>query len=195
MLSLTCSASTNLLPLLLHNQQTIMTTCATTHTTLKPTSQIASLATSHRPWTDPPKRLPRARRQVVPVRTSLEWLGVHRRKVVSYRQFDAHRACPKNRDEAIISTEDEFSVAWMSLGYLATWTRQCSYGAILPSLHVYPVIEHFDNTVMAIISSGTLEDVQRLFASGKIHPHTRSANGWTLLHVSRSRIQMCELPE
>jgi hypothetical protein len=80
-------------------------------------------------------------------------------------------------------TFSSYEVTWPLLGYGVHVSRAYCYGTISPALRVFPVVDSLD-TCWRLVESGTLQEIQRAFRSGVVHPFTKNQHGHTLLHVS-----------
>jgi hypothetical protein len=120
------------------------------------------------------------------VRSPLEKLGLYRRKVIKYRHdtSEGSEYMAQNHQGEIFSETDELLVLSRLLGFGLTLTRQHPHSRIFPSLHTYPVVDNLDKDLLWTMDRGSAQDLQRMFASGVAHPHVRSTNGYSLLHVS-----------
>lgn len=128
----------------------------------------------------------RVSRRTYRVPSALEKFGLYQRKSIRYTGSSNERAIQRSQScrEEIISEEHEYIWYWKFLGYGRIWSKQRSYGNIIPSLSVYPVIEEFDSSVMGVVKYGTVQELQLMFTSGTLHPYTRGSDGESLLHVS-----------
>jgi hypothetical protein len=125
-------------------------------------------------------------RRTLPVRSPLEKLGLYRRKVIKYRQVasEGSENMAQNHQGEIFSETDELLVLSRLLGFGLTLARQHPHSRIFPSLYTYPVVYRLDEDLLETIIFGSVQDLQRMFASGAAHPHVRRKDGWSLLHVS-----------
>lgn len=116
----------------------------------------------------------------------LEKLGICRGTLTRHRNFvknNEHIDSAQYGQETC-PQEEEHSLMWTLIGYGITWTVQRSYGQVLPFLSVYPVIFEFSSKTRDLLRKGDLQDIQRMFCSGSIHPSLRNRHGDSLLHVS-----------
>jgi hypothetical protein len=90
----------------------------------------------------------------------------------------------QNHQGEIFSETDELLVLSRLLGFGLTLARQHPHSKLFPSLYTYPIVSNFSEDLRSIISHGSVQDLQRMFASGAAHPHVRNSNGSSLLHVS-----------
>jgi hypothetical protein len=120
------------------------------------------------------------------VRSPLEKLGLYRRKVIKYRHVASEESenMAQNHQGEIFSETDELLVLSRLLGFGLTLARQHPHSKLFPSLYTYPVVDSFDMDLSQAIYRGSVQDLQRMFASGAAHPHVRNFDGLSLLHVS-----------
>lgn len=120
------------------------------------------------------------------VRSPLEKLGLYRRKVIKYRQVasEGSENMAQNHQGEIFSETDELLVLSRLLGFGLTLARQHPHSKLFASLYTYPIVSKISRDLFWAIESGSVQDLQRMFASGAAHPHVRNNDGWSLLHVS-----------
>jgi hypothetical protein len=68
-----------------------------------------------------------------------------------------------------------------------------SYGRVLPSLSTYPVIDSFSPETKMLINDGSVDDLQKQFCSGALHPPWRDSLRQSLLHIRRLFRGFCTL--
>lgn len=119
------------------------------------------------------------------VRSPLEKIGVYRRKVVRYRYLEPDETANnvKSHQKENAFEADEISIMWKIIGFGITLIQERSYGRLFPSLNTYPVGVISDD-VYRMIRVGSVQDLQKMFISGAIHPFLRDSSGCSLLHVS-----------
>lgn len=119
--------------------------------------------------------------------SALRLLGVTRRKVVRYLNYQQNDTAPgtSTRKQDILSEMNE--LCWVStlLGWGLTWTCRSSYGTIAPSISVYPIVSDIFGTFSGLMNED-IGVIQHKISSGTIHPYVRLADGFSLLHVSQS---------
>jgi hypothetical protein len=124
------------------------------------------------------------------IKTRHEWIksplnrfGIRQKRTTKFLRMDSSRDVNSMQEsDTIISECYKTIVSLNMLGYACHWTRQYPYGNILPSLRVYPVVENWHEHTK-LIRDGTIEEIQRAFASGALHPFTMDKHGNTLLDV------------
>lgn len=122
--------------------------------------------------------------QTTLARSYFKQIGLYQRKKTG-RTLVPSRSRYNGPSEEIISENDETFLTWTWLGYGIMWTRSRSYGKLLPSLSVFPVVSHFSEEINYTLKYGDTRSFQRLISCGKVHPFTRNALGYSLLHVSK----------
>jgi hypothetical protein len=75
----------------------------------------------------------------------------------------SQRGAPGHQEE-VVCEEHEIFMTWRLTSYGLSWTRHRSYGKILPSLGVFPIIERFSKDVRRLIRTGDLRDFQRFLS-------------------------------
>ncbi|KAI2475822.1 Fungal specific transcription factor domain containing protein [Pyrenophora tritici-repentis] len=98
-------------------------------------------------------------------------------------------------EEVALWEDDETSLLWSMLGYGFTWTQHRSYGKLLPSLSVFPVVSSYANELDSVLEFDDLRSFQQLISSGTVHPFQRDEHGWSLLHYAawHNRVDICQL--
>jgi hypothetical protein len=119
------------------------------------------------------------------VSSSLEKLGVYRRRTVRYYHVEPEEkeGYTTSYRKETVSEAEEISVLWKMIGYGLTLTCR-SYGSILLSLSIYPVVNGYHFDLLWSIYQGSTRDFQKKFSSGVFYPFLRNSVGETLLHVS-----------
>lgn len=88
-----------------------------------------------------------------------------------------------NDDERILQEDRLYDWTSHYLGLGIRLSRRKPYGGIFPALHTFPVVEVFDMEWDNLFEDGSVLDVQRAIATGKLHPHVQDQFGQNLLHV------------
>jgi hypothetical protein len=118
------------------------------------------------------------------MRTPLGWAFIRRKRTIKYIREANSRSNPHEREQGlVISKSYETAISFGFLGYGCRWSKHYPYGSILPSLRVYPVVKNLDQDYDLLIARGSIQEIQRAFASGALHPLTVDTGGQTLLHV------------
>jgi hypothetical protein len=121
--------------------------------------------------------------EVTPIKSPLEMIGIRQHKNTRRVRFSSGCAVTGCRKE-VVSEEHEFFLAWRLAGYGLTWNLQRSYGNVMPSLRVFPIVSHFSPEVTSLMKDGDVGSFQQLLSDGVIHPFSRRPDGYSLLHVS-----------
>jgi hypothetical protein len=118
------------------------------------------------------------------IRSRLSWLGVRQRRTTRYLSIPTSRQkssghTPNN----IIEDRHDVILSWpfFAYGFHVDW--QWSYGSILPSLRVYPIIKDF-RPYEYMMQKSSIAEWQQMFETGALSPFVRTPYGSTLLHVS-----------
>ncbi|KAH4171142.1 hypothetical protein HBI24_165660 [Parastagonospora nodorum] len=115
------------------------------------------------------------------IESPLNRFGIRRRRTTKFIRTDpAQNKCSKQETDTIISEYYETFMSSNFLGFACHLSRRHPYGNILPSLRVHPVVDIFYKRT-ALIETGTIEEIQRAFATGTLHPFTTDKYGNTLL--------------
>ena len=135
----------------------------------------------------------RSRQSWVPSR--LRMLGVHHRKSVrrlgNVTQDERQLEDAKN---GIIIEEHDVSVLWKLLGLGFHWRQQYTYGSVIPTLTIFPVIEIIPQKYFQIKKafpnlSGAARFLSTSFEFGHDSPlHSRYTR--SLLHVSKHGVTL-----
>lgn len=133
-------------------------------------------------------RTTRVSSSVIPVHSSLERMGVYRRKIVRRIPGNSEQSISgcEHGNESIISEDYETTLLWSVLGYGLTWIQCRSFGVVLPSLSTFPLVHNFCREVHSALASGTIQDFQNLLHRGVIHPFSLDSDGQSLLHIAAS---------
>jgi hypothetical protein len=180
---LTSGGRTTVLPIILLNQNTMISSSSISHTqnhtklsknninttqtiSLSSTKSHHNFKTRHK-WIESP----------------LNRFGIRQRRITKFmRTKSALNKYTEQETDTIISECYETFMSWNWLGFACHWNPGYPYGNIMPSLRVHPVVEnYFSHT--NIIYSNTIEEIQRAFATGALHPFTTDRDGMTLLDV------------
>lgn len=134
---------------------------------------------------------PRVSRKKYRIPSILETFGITQHKTISYIRRGHERSYDTSAEsQHTVCETREFLIWWRVFGFGRRWEFQYPYGSILPSLSVHPIVKYFDNDVHMLIDTGSIQDIQRYFATGELHPFTRNIHGQTLLHVSQLLLQL-----
>ncbi|KAH8732309.1 hypothetical protein GQ44DRAFT_177105 [Phaeosphaeriaceae sp. PMI808] len=114
------------------------------------------------------------------ISSQLEWFGVYQRKSIRYIRLDGSTTYDDNN---IISESNDMIVAWWFAKFGLQWNRQYPNGRIPSSFSTYPVVSGWNIDVFAKFCQGSVQDIQKMFCSGNIHPFTRTIDGESLLHL------------
>jgi len=124
------------------------------------------------------------------IKTRHEWIksplnrfGIRQKRTTKFLRMNSSRDVNSEQESGTIISECyETFLSSEMLGYACLWTRQYPYGNIFPSLRVHPVVENLYKYI-GLITFGTIEEVQRAFATRALHPFTTDTYGRTLLDV------------
>jgi hypothetical protein len=154
-----------------------------THTTTKPLYAPASPTVRPDLLMLPHQRNSITKVQDRPTTLPLRKLGIRQRKVVRYmrRPGDSLDPSQYTADEVVSET---YETSWTVPGYVFHWSNQrYPFGSILPSLRVSPVVRNI-YVYEDLIYKGTVQEIQKAFTSGVLHPFSTDEWGHNLLHVS-----------
>ncbi|KAF2853001.1 hypothetical protein T440DRAFT_497472 [Plenodomus tracheiphilus IPT5] len=185
------------LPTLVQGQEVIMTRTASLNNRTPIAPEVVAMS-SDQSFASPSNVRPsRCVREVQCVSPLLATLGLRCSKVTRHYRtgsLDPSRRSSNHQDEIIVET-DERSLVWTRVGYSISWSQSHSWGNILPSLRVTPIVRDFDSDVLETIYNGSVQELQQLFTSGKIHPYTRDQWGQSLLHIAAEKCQpdVCQM--
>jgi hypothetical protein len=122
--------------------------------------------------------------EVTPIKSLLEIIGIRQHKNTRRLRFRSGFAVTTCQ-ETVAVEEHELFIAWRLLGYGLTWNLQRSYGSIMPSLRVFPIVRQLGPKVVSLMrDGGDIGSFQQLLSDGVIHPFSRRPDGFSLLHVS-----------
>jgi hypothetical protein len=116
------------------------------------------------------------------ISSPLHRFGIHQRKSIRQTSITDDQA----HEPGCLSNEVTFAsyeVIWKLLGYGVQWSGNSTYGSIMPSLRVFPIVEDL-GVYNDLIQTGNIQKIQQAFRSGVLHPFTKDQDGYTLLHVS-----------
>ncbi|KAJ4366262.1 hypothetical protein N0V83_007898 [Neocucurbitaria cava] len=117
--------------------------------------------------------------------SALRILGMRQRKSIRYMstlRSQQDRLLSSHQEE-IISEENEYILNSKLFGLGIRWSYEGAYNRILPSLSVYPVVPKFSVDVYTAFLDADLQDIQKMFASGALHPFTQEqCSDQSLLH-------------
>jgi hypothetical protein len=177
----------NLLPVLLRNQETMLKSNNNRPVAFVSCLDLGPTATTPETVSSFAPSPVRYAQHIMSVRSAFERLGVYRRKVTRYQdqRIQDMKGNVKSYKRDILSTAEEISALWAFSGFGLTFIQQYPYGGIFPSLKMYPV-GRVGGKIHKIIIRGSAQQFHEEISSGAVHPFMREANGWSLLHVSRT---------
>ncbi|CAO2657863.1 Nn.00g071230.m01.CDS01 [Neocucurbitaria sp. VM-36] len=183
----TATVLVNVLPAILKNQQINALTHSHEPQLVAVTQSIyaGSNPSEHEVSRNPP--YPRFSRRTIEMDSPLRILGVRQRKTIRYICSPANQQDRKLLDyrKDIISEEDEYVISWKLLGLGMRLSRGGPYSRIIPSLKVYPIVSGISTDLFTTFDSGKLQDIQKMFVSGAVHPFMQEKrSGFSLLHLA-----------
>jgi len=167
------------LPTMLQNQQKCMT------------SPLADRKAVSIQYQSVEKQLPPPRILTKPLkrRSQQSWwpaqIGVYHRRSATYFQNEENKTRKLHHDQNVVSYSHDVILVWKFLKFGIHWTKQPQHSYIPSSVNVFPIVDCASGFT-ALLLRAPIVEIQKTFASGKLHPFTRTSRGYSLLHVRRS---------
>lgn len=120
------------------------------------------------------------------ITSRFERFGLRKQRLVKSVYLDeegTEESVSRHREPCL--EEDKYLWAPQFLSHGISWSKRYPYGQTIFSLTVYPVVKSLYTDLPFDMKSGSVLELQRMFASNAVHPFTRDISGQSLLHVSR----------
>jgi hypothetical protein len=169
--------------MILLNQNTVMESSSTSYAPRQSRFLEEGIASNQKTSLITPARRRNTKVRQEWIRSPLDRLGIRQRRTIKYISIASTGSeSGKQGTDHVISESCESIVSWGFMGYACQFRRGYSYGNILPSLRVYPLVENL-RLHHGLINYGTIEEIEQAFRCGVLHPFTVDTYGQSLLDV------------
>ncbi|KAH3911890.1 hypothetical protein HBI56_137800 [Parastagonospora nodorum] len=135
---------TTVLPIILLNQNTMISSSSISHTQNHMRLSANNINTTRTISLSSTKPHHNFKTRHKWIESPLNRFGIRQRRITKFIRMDSSQTIySKEEAETIISECYETFISWNLLGFAFHWSRQYPYGNILPSLRVHPVVDNF----------------------------------------------------